>query len=125
MRCSGSANPRAARWVTSECRIRCDYYAEVDDAAKLLAGWWCAGHAFTTSAAAHPTKSRHFLKGERPVGGCLDLNRIGLGHSAGGQLVGWFAAQRGAAIPLSGFVSQGSVLDLVREPTWPGLGRRG
>jgi acetyl esterase/lipase len=54
----------------------------------------------------------------------LDLARVmGLGHSAGGQLVGWAAARgrlpRGApgadpVVPLAGLVSQAGVLDLVR-----------
>lgn len=45
----------------------------------------------------------------------LDLTRlVGLGHSAGGQLVGWLAARRDAAVPLTGAVLQAGVLDLVR-----------
>lgn len=50
---------------------------------------------------------------ERPAG--LDLNHVvGLGHSAGGQLVGWLAARRGAAVALTGAVLQAGVLDLAR-----------
>ena len=50
---------------------------------------------------------------DRPGG--LDLNRVvGLGHSAGGQLVGWLAARRGGAVTLTGAVLQAGVLDLVR-----------
>lgn len=45
----------------------------------------------------------------------LDLNRVvALGHSAGGQLAGWLAARRGAAVALTGAVLQAGVLDLVR-----------
>lgn len=44
----------------------------------------------------------------------LDLSRVvGLGHSAGGQLVGWLATRRGGAAPLTGVVLQAAVLDLV------------
>ena len=44
----------------------------------------------------------------------LDLNHVvGLGHSAGGQLVAWLAARRAAAVPLTGVVLQAGVLDLV------------
>src|SRR5690348_7586530 len=40
-------------------------------------------------------------QGQRLAGGRLDLRRaIGLGHSAGGQLVGWLAARRDAAVRL-------------------------
>jgi acetyl esterase/lipase len=50
---------------------------------------------------------------ERSAG--LDLNRVvGLGHSAGGQLVGWLAARRDAAVAVTGAVLQAGVLDLVR-----------
>jgi acetyl esterase/lipase len=45
----------------------------------------------------------------------LDLKHVvALGHSAGGQLAGWLAAQRGAAVRLTGAVLQAGVLDLVR-----------
>lgn len=54
----------------------------------------------------------------------LDLSRVvGLGHSAGGHLVGWLGSRTtfpsGAPgadprVPLTGFVSQAGVLDLVR-----------
>jgi acetyl esterase/lipase len=47
--------------------------------------------------------------------GRLDLNHVvGLGHSAGGQLTGWLASKRDAAVPLTGVVLQAGVLDLVR-----------
>lgn len=53
-------------------------------------------------------------EGVRLAGGRLDLTRvIGLGHSAGGQLVGWAAARQGAAVALTGVVLQAGVLDLV------------
>lgn len=62
-------------------------------------------------------------QGQRIAGGRLDLSRVlGLGHSAGGQLVGWLAGRPGlkAAAPgtdpqvrLSGVVTQAGVLDLV------------
>ena len=61
--------------------------------------------------------------GQRIAGGRLDLSRVvGLGHSAGGHLVGWLGARPGlpAGAPgadpqvrLSGLVSQAGVLDLV------------
>ena len=52
---------------------------------------------------------------QRLAGGRLDLNRVvGLGHSAGGQLVGWLAARRSEMVTLCGFVSQAGLLDLVR-----------
>lgn len=54
----------------------------------------------------------------------LDLTRVvGLGHSAGGHLVGWLGSRStlpagtpgaGPRVPLTGFVSQSGVLDLVR-----------
>lgn len=45
----------------------------------------------------------------------LDMKRVvALGHSAGGQLAGWLASRRGAAVPLTGAVLQAGVLDLVR-----------
>ena len=45
----------------------------------------------------------------------LDLSRVTvLGHSAGGQLAVWAAARRGAAVPVTGVVSQAGVLDLAR-----------
>ncbi len=54
-------------------------------------------------------------EGQRLAGGRLDLNRVvGLGHSAGGQLVGWLAARRSEMVSLCGFVSQAGLLDLVR-----------
>jgi dipeptidyl aminopeptidase/acylaminoacyl peptidase len=44
----------------------------------------------------------------------VDLSKVvGLGHSAGGQLVGWLAARRGGAVSLTGVVLQAAVLDLV------------
>lgn len=53
--------------------------------------------------------------GQRLAGGRLDLSRVvGLGHSAGGQLVGWLAARRTPAVPLTAVVLQAGVLDLVR-----------
>lgn len=43
----------------------------------------------------------------------LDLERVvALGHSAGGQLVGWLAGQPAGRVRLRGFVSQAGVLDL-------------
>lgn len=63
--------------------------------------------------------------GQQHAGGRLDLSRVvGLGHSAGGHLVGWLGARaRGRAggpgqgsaarVRLSGLVSQAGVLDLV------------
>ena len=46
--------------------------------------------------------------------GRLDLSRVvGLGHSAGGQLVGWLASRRDGVV-LTGAVLQSGVLDLVR-----------
>jgi len=61
--------------------------------------------------------------GQRLASGRLDLSRVvGLGHSAGGHLVGWLAAREGLpsaapgaspAVRLSGLVSQAGVLDLV------------
>jgi acetyl esterase/lipase len=54
-------------------------------------------------------------EGQRLAGGRLNLSRVvGLGHSAGGQLVGWLAARRSPAATLSGVVSQAGVLDLVQ-----------
>lgn len=45
----------------------------------------------------------------------LDLSRVvALGHSAGGQLAGWLASRRDAAVPVVGAVLQAGVLDLVR-----------
>jgi acetyl esterase/lipase len=53
-------------------------------------------------------------EGQRLTGGRLDLNRVvGLGHSAGGQLVGWLGARRSPVVKLCGLVSQAGVLDLV------------
>lgn len=62
-------------------------------------------------------------QGQRIAGGRLDLSRVvGLGHSAGGQLVGWLAGRPGLRAPapgadpqvrLSGVVAQAGVLDLV------------
>ncbi len=62
-------------------------------------------------------------RGQQLAGDQLDLSRVvGLGHSAGGHLAGWLAARStlpsgafGAepVVPLSGFVSQAGVLDLV------------
>lgn len=44
----------------------------------------------------------------------LDLNRVvTLGHSAGGQLAGWLASRRGAAVAVTGAVLQAGVLDLL------------
>lgn len=55
------------------------------------------------------------VDGQRLAGGRLDLSRVvGLGHSAGGQLVAWLAARRMPTVPLTGVVSQAGVLDLVR-----------
>ncbi|WIM88093.1 prolyl oligopeptidase family serine peptidase [Candidatus Mycobacterium wuenschmannii] len=52
--------------------------------------------------------------GQRMANGRLDLGRVvGLGHSAGGQLAAWLAAQR-AGVRLSGVVSQAGVLDMVQ-----------
>jgi acetyl esterase/lipase len=49
---------------------------------------------------------------ERSTG--LDLNRVvALGHSAGGQLAGWLASRRDAAVSVTGAVLQAGVLDLV------------
>jgi acetyl esterase/lipase len=63
------------------------------------------------------------VAGQRIAGGRLDLGRVvGLGHSAGGHLVGWLGARPGLApgapgadpqVRLSGVVSQAGVLDLV------------
>jgi len=45
----------------------------------------------------------------------LDLAHvITLGHSAGGHLATWAAGRAGAAVPVTGVVSQAGVLDLVR-----------
>ena len=62
-------------------------------------------------------------QGQRIAGGRLDLSRVvGLGHSAGGQLVGWLAGRPGLEdaapgadpqVRLSGVVAQAGVLDLV------------
>jgi acetyl esterase/lipase len=53
-------------------------------------------------------------EGQRLAGGRLDLSRVvGLGHSAGGQLVGWLGARRSPVVTLCGVVSQAGVLDLV------------
>ena len=58
-------------------------------------------------------------QGQRLAGGRLDLSRVvGLGHSAGGQLVGWLAGRPRLAgadpqVRLSGVVAQAGVLDLV------------
>ena len=63
-------------------------------------------------------------QGQRLAGGRLDLSRVvGLGHSAGGHLVGWLGARDrlrapddpGAAptVGLTGLVAQAGVLDLV------------
>lgn len=62
-------------------------------------------------------------EGQRIAAGRLRLDRVvGLGHSAGGQLVGWLAARSGLpagapgadpAVRLSGVISQAGVLDLV------------
>jgi pimeloyl-ACP methyl ester carboxylesterase len=53
--------------------------------------------------------------GQRLAGGRLDLSHVvALGHSTGGQLAGWLASRRGAAVPLTGAVLQAGVLDLVR-----------
>jgi acetyl esterase/lipase len=53
--------------------------------------------------------------GQQLAAGRLDLNRVaGLGHSAGGQLVGWLAARRSPAVALTAVVLQAGVLDLVR-----------
>ena len=44
----------------------------------------------------------------------VDPSRVvGLGHSAGGQLVGWLASRRADPVRLSGAVLQAGVLDLV------------
>lgn len=61
--------------------------------------------------------------GQTLAAGRLDLSRVvAIGHSAGGQLAGWLAGRGslpvdapGASpvVPLSGFVSQAGVLDLV------------
>lgn len=61
--------------------------------------------------------------GQQLAGDRLDLDRVvALGHSAGGHLAGWLAARPGLpatapgaapVVPLSGFVSQAGVLDLV------------
>lgn len=54
-------------------------------------------------------------EGQRLSGGRLDLDHVvGLGHSAGGQLTGWLAAQQEAEVPLAGVVLQAGVLDLVQ-----------
>ncbi len=51
----------------------------------------------------------------RDRSGGLDLDHVvALGHSAGGQLAGWLAAQREGAVRLTGAVLQAGVLDLVR-----------
>ncbi|WP_432477699.1 alpha/beta hydrolase family protein [Nocardioides sp. GXQ0305] len=50
-----------------------------------------------------------------------------LGHSAGGHLATWAAGRRGAAVPVTGVVSQAGVLDLVqadREGLGDGAVRR-
>jgi dipeptidyl aminopeptidase/acylaminoacyl peptidase len=53
-------------------------------------------------------------EGQGIADGRLDLSRVAaLGHSAGGQLAGWLAAQRGA-VRVTGLVAQAGVLDLVR-----------
>lgn len=45
----------------------------------------------------------------------IDTGRVvALGHSAGGQLAGWLAAQRDVPVPLTAVVLQAGVLDLVR-----------
>ena len=45
----------------------------------------------------------------------LDLSRITvLGHSAGGQLAVWAAARSGAAVPVTGVVSQAGVLNMAQ-----------
>ncbi|CAN5130950.1 hypothetical protein BH09ACT8_BH09ACT8_07270 [soil metagenome] len=63
-------------------------------------------------------------EGQRLAGGRLDLSHVvALGHSAGGQLAGWLAARRGAAVSLTGAVLQAGVLDLVRAAE-TGLGGR-
>jgi acetyl esterase/lipase len=71
--------------------------------------------------------------GQEQAAGRLDLGRVvGLGHSAGGHLVGWAAARTGLPagstgaeprVPLTGFVSQAGVLDLVGAAR-DGLGGR-
>ena len=51
--------------------------------------------------------------GQLLAGGRLDLTRVvGLGHSAGGQLVAWLAGRRSPIVTLRGLVSQAGVLDL-------------
>jgi acetyl esterase/lipase len=51
--------------------------------------------------------------GQRLAEGRLDLTRvIGLGHSAGGQLVAWLAGRRAPTVKLRALVSQAGVLDL-------------
>ncbi len=60
---------------------------------------------------------------QQAAGGRLDLTRVvGVGHSAGGHLVGWLGARAGLqagapgatpAVPLTGFVAQAGVVDLV------------
>jgi acetyl esterase/lipase len=45
----------------------------------------------------------------------LDLSRVTvLGHSAGGQLAVWAAARSGAAVPVTGVVSQAGVLNMAQ-----------
>ena len=68
-------------------------------------GWPQTGQDVAAAVDALPSQAQ----------GRLDLSRVvGLGHSAGGQLAGWLAAQRSAAVPLTGVVLQAGVLDLVR-----------
>jgi acetyl esterase/lipase len=72
-------------------------------------GWPQTGHDVAAAVDALRTD------GQQLADGRLDLSHVvGLGHSAGGQLVAWVAARRAAAVPLTGVVSQAGVLDLVR-----------
>lgn len=93
-------------------------YRRVGRSADAGGGGWprtCTDVAAAVDALAGP--------GQEFAGGRLDLTRVvGLGHSAGGHLVGWLAGRptlpteapgSGPAVRLSGVIPQAGVLDLV------------
>ena len=110
--------PLAAELVGRGWAVLNVEYRRVGSSARAGGGGWpqtAADVAAAVDSLAGP--------GQERAGGRLDLERVvGLGHSAGGHLVGWLAARPGLpagtpgadpAVRLSGLVAQAGVLDLV------------
>ncbi|MBA8795183.1 acetyl esterase/lipase [Friedmanniella endophytica] len=124
--------PLAADLVRAGVAVWNVEYRRVGEGPGGGGGWPATGD--DVAAALDALAGSAVVTAARRAGVSLDLARVvGLGHSAGGQLVGWLAARSGGSggasggrgtggqVRLRGAVSQAGVLDLV-EAARLGLG---